>query len=88
MNSGLTRRQIVLAALVAISILIATLTGDDDDEPAPAPVTIAPEVAEPAVNAPPPVVRSPLDRLKDSAQTGNVKDQLLLAVKYSIMRVH
>ena len=83
MKSGLTRRQIVLAALVAISILIAIVTSDTDEPAAPASVATAPEAAEVAESKPPPVVRSPLQRLQDSAETGNVKDQLLLAVKYS-----
>jgi uncharacterized protein len=80
MESGLTRRQIALAALVAISILIATVTSSDDEPVAPAPVGTAPEAAE---NEPPPVVRSALQRLQDSAEAGNVKDQLLLAIKYA-----
>ena len=33
--------------------------------------------------AQPPIDRSPLERLKDSAKLGNVKDQLTLAIKYS-----
>jgi uncharacterized protein len=39
--------------------------------------------AQPSDAQPPPVSRSALERLKDSAQLGNVKDQLTLAVKYS-----
>ncbi len=83
MESGLTRRQIALAALVAISILVATLTDSSDEPAVPAPVATAPEAAAAAENEPPPVPRSALERLKDSAEVGNVKDQLLLAVKYS-----
>jgi len=32
---------------------------------------------------PPPAARSPIERLQDSAQSGNVQDQLTLAIKYS-----
>ncbi len=39
--------------------------------------------AQPSAAQPPPIARSPLERLKDSAELGNVKDQLTLAVKYS-----
>ena len=83
MKSGPTRRQIALASLVAISILIATVTGSDDEPAAPAPVATAPEATELPENEPPPVPRSALERLKDSAEAGDAKDQLLLAVKYS-----
>jgi uncharacterized protein len=40
-------------------------------------------VAQPSAAQPQPIARSAFERLKDSAQLGNVKDQLTLAVKYS-----
>lgn len=74
-------------AIALVAVLIVRIISCDGDEYA-ALVAIASDQAEtPAPEAEkkaePPVARSPLDRLKDSAGAGNLKHQLLLAVKYS-----
>ena len=76
----LSRISPIAAALIAFGILVAAYIGYDEFAE-PAPVVAAPEATEPA--EPPPIARSPLQRLKDSADAGNVKDQMLLAVNYS-----
>ena len=64
-----------------IATVIWFQTGESDDDPPP--VAIAPAATKPVESAPTPVARSPLERLRDSGDAGNVKVQLLLAVKYS-----
>jgi uncharacterized protein len=53
------------------------------DPPRTPPAAVEQVVARPSDSRHPPIVRSPDQRLEDSAEAGNLKDQLTLAVKYA-----
>ncbi|MEP6609602.1 MAG: tetratricopeptide repeat protein, partial [Burkholderiaceae bacterium] len=76
-------------AVIALGVLtVIVLNYEDllffvvDSDPA-VPIATEKVATQPSDSQPPLVVRSALERLKDSAQAGNVKDQLKLAIKYS-----
>ena len=76
-----------MKALIAVGVVISAVINYNEfygDDSAPAtPSADEAVAAQPSVSEPPPVARSPIDRLKDSAEAGNVKHQLTLAAKYS-----
>ena len=76
-----------MKALIAVGVLVSIVINYNEfygEDSAPTTPTAAIAVAaQPSVSEPPPVARSPIDQLKDSAEAGNVKHQLTLAAKYS-----
>lgn len=73
--------------LIAIGVLTAIVTNYNEffatDSGMETPVATEPVAAAPTHSQPPLVAPSPIERLKDLAELGHVKDQLTLAVKYS-----
>lgn len=75
-----------MKALIAVGVVTSAVINYNEfyGDSAPATPTADEAVAAPpSISESPPVARSPIDRLKDSAEAGNVNHQLTLAAKYS-----
>lgn len=79
----ITPLRVLIAAGISVSAVINYNEFFGDDSPPMAAAATQAIATPPPASAPSPTARSPLERLKYSAEAGNINDQLTLAKKYS-----